>query len=259
MWVYLKERRGAIIVFIALICTIAPWMIRNALVFHRPVIELSTGYNLYVGYHPKGDGIFQYGISVDLMPILDDAERERIGLEKALGFIRNDPARVSYLTLHRLAHFFSLERRAWEYFYSNNFFGYIPFVYLLPIALILMLPFVIITPAALLGFATMPYRRAHVLIAALMCGYILPHLLILAEDRFHLTLVPLFAIGAAVFFANGRQRLRQLWTTRHTVLIGVIVLGLTLLFLNWGLEIHADWSRLLTLFGPDGNHANFNY
>jgi len=36
--------------------TIAPWLIRNSLLHHKLTgIELD-GYNLYLGYHPKGNG-----------------------------------------------------------------------------------------------------------------------------------------------------------------------------------------------------------
>ena len=55
------------------------------------------GYNLYVGYYPDGNGSFLFGPSLDLVPILDDAVRDQIGTQKALGFIRADAGTNSSL------------------------------------------------------------------------------------------------------------------------------------------------------------------
>src|SRR5687767_15298523 len=83
-------------------------------------IETSMGYNLYLGYHPKGNGSFVFGPSLDLLTILDDAERDRIGTEKAVAFIRERPERFIPLAANRLGFFFGLEKRVLMYFYSNN-------------------------------------------------------------------------------------------------------------------------------------------
>src|SRR5258708_40056587 len=126
MWMVVKQLRGAILAFLMLAATTAPWVIRNSLISpHLTGIETSLGYNLYVGYHPQSTGTFAYGPSLDLLTIADDAERERVGTQKALEFIRADPGRFWYLALRRLGYFFGLERRALAYFYSNNFFGHI--------------------------------------------------------------------------------------------------------------------------------------
>jgi len=77
---------------------ITPWIVRNSLLHHKLTgIETSMGYNLYLGYHPKGNGSFVFGPSLDLLPILDDAERDRVGTEKAIEFIKAEPERVILL------------------------------------------------------------------------------------------------------------------------------------------------------------------
>ncbi len=54
-----------------------PWAVRNTLLHRQPTwVETSLGYNLYLGYHPQGTGTLQYGISLDLLPTLDDRERD---------------------------------------------------------------------------------------------------------------------------------------------------------------------------------------
>src|SRR5258706_378479 len=155
-WFLLRERVKALALLAALVIMIAPWIIRNSLLYGRPTpIELSMGYNLYVGYHPQSTGTFIYGPSLDLLTIADDAERERIGTQKAIEFIEADPGRFPYLAVRRLGYFFGLERRALTYFYSSNFFGYIPFPLLLALAILILSPFVIVSCSAVFGLALM--------------------------------------------------------------------------------------------------------
>jgi hypothetical protein len=91
---------------------IAPWIVRNSLLHGKMTgVESSMGYNLYLGYHPEGDGSFVFGPSLDLVPILnDDTERDQLGTHKALEFIRAEPGRFLPLALNRLGFFFGLEK-----------------------------------------------------------------------------------------------------------------------------------------------------
>lgn len=192
--------------------TIAPWVIRNSLLHHKLTgIETSMGYNLYLGYHPQGNGSFVFGPSLDLLTILDDAQRDRIGTQKAVEFMKAEPERFIPLAINRLGFFFGLEKRVLMYFYGNNIIGYIPRPLLLTISAILLLPFVIISISAALGLAYLRWKPEHILLCLLFIGYILPHVLILSEDRFHLALVPYLAILAAQVWINGFAPLSVRW------------------------------------------------
>ncbi len=261
VWFALRQRRGAVVMALALALTIAPWMSRNYVLFGRATIELSMGYNLYVGYHPESTGTFKYGPSLDLLTILDDGERERVGIQRAVAFIRADPARVPVLAVQRLGHFFGLERRALTYFYSNNFFGYIPFPLLLTAALVLLLPFVMISTSAALGLALMDWRKETLLLVLFVFAYLAPHVPLLAEDRFHLTLVPFLTILAAQAWTGGPAALWQRWQQSRwgKVALLLAVLVIFLLFTNWGLELHRDADKIRLLFGPEGNKTYFPY
>src|SRR5687767_5119995 len=188
-WFTLKQRRGAILIACTFLLTIAPWIIRNSLLHNKLTgIETSMGYNLYLGYHPQGKGSFVFGPSLDLLTILDDAERDRIGTQKAMGFIRAQPERFIPLAVNRLGFFFGLEKRVLMYFYSNNIVGYIPRPSLLMISAILLLPFVMISTSAALGVSLLRWRPEHILLGLLLISYVVPHIFILSEDRFHLAL-----------------------------------------------------------------------
>jgi hypothetical protein len=262
-WLVLRNWKGAVVLLITMVAVCLPWIIRNSLLYGRLVgIESSLGYNLYVGYHPKSTGTFQYGISLDLIPILDDRLRDKIGTQKAIEFIRADPSRVLTLAVLRLGHFFELERRALTFFYSNNFFGFISTPLLLTLALLLLLPFVVVSISSIFGLVLAEWRRKEVILLGLvLLTYLIPHVLILAEDRFHLTIVPFMAILAARYWDGGYWDLKSLYSSSKIgkILFIIACLAVALLCINWGYELSRDSDKLVLLFGPNGNHTGFPY
>src|SRR6185369_3062598 len=105
--------------------------------------------------------------------------------------------------VRRLGYFFGLERRALTYFYASNFFGYIPFPFLLTLAILILAPFVIVACSAAFGLALMRWDRATLILPLMMAGYLLPHVFLLADDRLHFTLIAPLAILAAVCWTGG--------------------------------------------------------
>ena len=261
-WFSLRQRRGALLIALAFILTIAPWIIRNSLLHQKLTgIETSMGYNLYLGYHPQGNGSFVFGPSLDLLTILDDAERDRIGTQKAIQFIQAQPERFIPLAINRLGFFFGLEKRVLMYFYSNNIIGYVPLPLLLTLSAILLLPFVIISISAAFGLAYLRWKPEHILLILLLVGYILPHVLILSEDRFHLALVPYIAILAAQVWVNGFAPLSVRW---YESAVGKMVVSLAIftafmLITNWSFELIRDADKISQLLGPHGNQSHFPY
>jgi hypothetical protein len=261
-WFSLKQRRGAILLAVAFALTITPWIVRNSLLHHKLTgIETSMGYNLYLGYHPQGNGSFVFGPSLDLLTILDDAERDKVGTEKAIEFIKAEPERFIPLAINRLGFFFGLEKRVLMYFYGNDILGFIPLPLLLTISAVLLLPFVVISISAALGLSLLRWRPEHILLGLLLIGYILPHVFILSEDRFHLALIPYIAILAAQVWVNGIAPLDVHWDES---LIGKFMVIFAfcvalLLLANWRFELIRDADKIAQLLGPGGNQAYFPY
>ena len=256
-WFSLKQKRGAILVTLAFALTITPWVIRNSLLHHKLTgIETSMGYNLYLGYHPKGNGSFVFGPSLDLLPILDDSVRDKVGTQRAIEFIKAEPERFVTLAVNRLGFFFGLEKRVLMYFYSNDLLGYISLPLLLTISAFLLLPFVFISISASLSLTSLKRTPQTELLFLLIVAYILPHVFILAEDRFHLALVPYVAILAAQFWVNGFGLLE---TQREKILLVIGVVCVILLLANWGIELNRDWDKIAQLLGPNGNQTYFPY
>lgn len=262
-WIALRNWKGAVTLFLTAIVVCLPWIVRNSMLHGRLVgIESSLGYNLYVGYHPESTGTFQYGISLDLVPMLDDGLRDKIGTTKAIEFIKNDPLRILPLAIMRAGHFFGLERRALTYFYSNNFFGFIQPPLLLGASIFLLLPFMVLASSSVYGLLLADWRRNEVIMLGLVLAtYVLPHILLLAEDRFHLTVVPFLAILGARLWDGGIRDLKRLYrlSAPGKTLVIAATLLVVLLIINWGYELVRDQDKLLLLFGPEGNRTGFPY
>lgn len=259
---FFLHRRKALIAAVSFILVITPWIIRNSLLHQKPTgIETSMGYNLYLGYHPDGNGSFVFGPSLDLLTILDDAERDRVGTQKAIEFIKAEPERFIPLAVNRLGYFFGLEKRVLMYFYSNNIIGYIPLPWLLTISAVLLLPFVFVSTSAALGISLLRWRPEHILLVLLLITYILPHVFILSEDRFHLALIPYFSILAAHVWVFGFAPIVSRWRESRAgkILVLISILFAFLLVTNWGLELHRDADKISQLLGPNGNQSHFPY
>lgn len=255
--IYTLRRRALLAVF-AFLLVVTPWVIRNSLLHSRFTgIETSMGYNLYLGYYPEGNGSFIFGPSLDLIPILDDSLRDQIGTQKALEFIRAEPERILPLALNRLGFFFGLEKRVLMYFYSNNIIGFIPRPLLLTISAVLLLPFVLICIFAALGLSLLRWNTKTVLLALLFLAYLLPHVFILSEDRFHLALVPFIAILAAHFWVSRNSIPTYASGPRMMVVISVLIVFL--LIFNWSIELSRDADKIAALLSPNGNHTSYPY
>ena len=132
---------------------------------------------------------------------------------------------------------------------------------MLIISAILLLPFVIIGVGAALGLSFISWRPQHILRLLLFLGYLLPHVFILSEDRFHLAIVPFFSILTAQFWTNGFQGMAARWhesrQAKFFILFGVVIA--VLLIFNWGWELTRDWDKIAQLLGPNGNQSYFPY
>ena len=143
------------------------------------------------------------------------------------------------------------------YFYSNNILGYIPTPLLLLISAILLLPLVFVSVFAVLGFVVLKRSPQKDMLNLLLIAYILPHVFILAEDRFHLALIPFFAILAAFTIILIKERTyKQIATSRSLIVASILIL---LLILNWGLELNRDADKIAQILGPKGTQSNFTY
>jgi hypothetical protein len=171
------------------------------------------------------------------------------------------PERFVPLAINRLGFFFGLEKRVLMYFYSNNLLGYVPRPTLLATSAFLLLPFVVVSLSAALGLVFLRNRPEHILLVLLLIGYLLPHVLILSEDRFHLALVPYLAILATQLWVNGFAPIKMRWHESQAgkLVVVIAVLCAFLLLVNWGFELTRDADKISQLLGRNGNQTYFPY
>jgi 4-amino-4-deoxy-L-arabinose transferase-like glycosyltransferase len=246
-----------------------PWSIRNTLLYGQFVfVESSLGFNFYLGYHPDGTGTFDSPIAVDFMEEIGgfDApslETEKLvhtlGVERGLDFIKDKPIRAVWLLVSKLSHFLRLDKKAALFFYSNNFLGELSPPILLLGLLVLSSPWVVVLLLSVVGMSFSDITKDRVLIYLLVLYFIGIHMLIMAEPRFHLVLVPflaIFAVQGARTLLQGRDiAVRQ--DTRWRLMWCLMVIAL--LVLNWGYELNVDMDKLRLIFSPGGNMARFTY
>jgi hypothetical protein len=91
-------------------------------------------------------------------------------------------------------------------------------------------------------------------------GYILPHVFILSEDRFHLCTVPYIAIPAASlgqWICAAFCALQRSGTGKW--IVSLAIFAAFLLVANWGFELIRDADKIARLLGPNGNQSYFPY
>ncbi len=273
LWYYVSPRReaiknwGLLLLWVAVLTV--PWSVRNSLLHDQFVfVESSLGFNFYLGYHPEGTGTFDSSIAVDFVegiggfdsPSLETEKLvHNLGMERGLGFIKRDPTRAAWLLLSKLSHFLRLDKRAALFFYSNNFLGELPPFVLLLVLSVLCLPWVVVLLLSVIGMVFSDMTRDKVLVYLLFVYFVGIHVLIMAEPRFHLVLVPflaIFAVQGAMTLLRGRHLIAG-QDARWRLTLCMLVMAL--LVLNWMYELNVDVDKLGLIFSPGGNIARFTY
>ena len=248
-----KRVRAGLIFLLVAFGTCLPWSLRNSLVMGRPAfVENSLGYNLFIGYNPAGDGGFDSAVAIQPMNILDDGQREQYCLAQALGFIRQDPGEAVRRVFVRLEKFVGPEDREFFYFYSNNLLGAIPQPWLGLIYALLVLPRLATLLGGMAGLCRLADRGLAVVVIFFLAGYAFPHLLVIAEPRFHLAWLPVLMPFAVYGWQAGW---RSLAGRKNLVLLAILLA--VLLFFTLGFL--ADWPKLVTIMSPGGNQSYFSY
>jgi 4-amino-4-deoxy-L-arabinose transferase-like glycosyltransferase len=277
LWWYAADKREGLKNWILILLPVAaltiPWSIRNTLLYKEFVfVESSLGFNFYVGYHPQGTGTFDSPIAVDFLeeigafdePSLETEKlSDNLGMERGWSFIRDDPAHAAWLLLSKLSHLLRLDKRVLLYFYSNNFLGELPPSVLLAIFLFICVPWVIVLPLSVPGMVLSELTRDRVAVYLLLAYLVGVHVLIMAEPRFHLVMVPflaIFAVQGAMVLYRARHNLGAVegaMGARWGLALSAVIVAL--LLLNWVYELHVDMDKLRLLFSAGGNVARFTY
>jgi 4-amino-4-deoxy-L-arabinose transferase-like glycosyltransferase len=208
--------QGGIALVVAL-AVIAPWTIRNAVMLHSPVlISTNVGDDLCMGHNPDAKGAFVSTVYCEPPKLASrtalEVRRYRWNTKEALTYAVHHPGREVELVGLRAHYTFGWgDSDALDVVES---YGSDPFIaHKLRNTLVVIADawYYVVAAVALLGLATFVRGRdpRRLMILLSMVSLLIPALAILGGDRFHVPVVPLLALVAAVPVARAATALTR--------------------------------------------------
>ena len=252
-----SKKRGllaAALFLSATILTLSPWVIRNYRVFgHFVAVDTMGGLNLYMGNYEhtplhrawaavsNPPEIAWYRGHEEELKELNEAERQRWAIKKALEFMKEHPGLTALRTLIKTANFWQLERTIIAGMQKGIFLGLQNKITKVILTLSILLAYVTV---AILGFSGLLLRIlnhrgsyafsqnyihkgrtekfADRLILLIISYFTAIHAVVFGHSRYHLPLIPLLGIYAAYLMVNF-QTIRQN-QPKFKVILGLIFL-----------------------------------
>lgn len=195
-----------ILVIISFLIFLAPWLIRNKMLFDHYAITSNGGINFWIGHNPASNGSFKYTVQNNpLEKVTGEFNRSKVGYEEGLNFLLENPVEEVKLLFLKFAHFvepdFSL-MQSMEYKpewknYQRSVLVYREFSPLLLYGLHLLTVIVILAGIWSLVFANDTNERYLLYIRLIVLFWVCSHLIFFGVARFRLPLMPLFIAMAA--------------------------------------------------------------
>jgi hypothetical protein len=239
-----RARRGptAAVLVLAAVLTVTPWTIRNAVVF-RAFIPVSTmgGLNLWQGNTTLSHLQIYEVLATKGGPV----EQDRYCRAMARTTIaERQPAWILEKLRSEMPEFWKAGSEVLDHLVGRGACGPLPAARLVPVELLLVLPYLAVLGLFLVGLARLRFSGAAWLLLLLLGAYNAAHVVAYATTRFRLPVLPaVFMVAAAVAAGRGDGTLRPLRGWRLVLLVALVVAALATLVP--GLEELASW-RLLT-------------
>jgi 4-amino-4-deoxy-L-arabinose transferase-like glycosyltransferase len=239
----------------ALLLLVTPWAIRNTLLQGTPTfVATNGGVVLYEGNYehtPLDRPWRAHAIDDDLKvrrllpPGISEGERQAIATQRALAFMRAHPGLTIHRSLVKMANVWGLEREVVGLILAGEY-GAVGRLGALALSSAIFATYVITLLGGVVGLCFAVARRGpamafHLFTAVLVAFVTLAHALAFGHPRFHLPLMPLFALYAA-----------HAWTIRSTIrgalrtpAFGVAAALTGLLAVVWMREIALESERFI--------------
>ena len=246
---WLRPARERLLATAALVLTavlvIAPWTIRNALVF-KAFIPVSTmgGLNLWQG----NTTLTHLQIYEVLARIEGPVEQDRYCRRMAWETIgARQPAWIVEKLREQMPEFWKAGSEVLDHVVGREACGPVATSTLVAIELVLVLPYVALLVAGAIGLSRLRFGPAAVSLLALLAAYNAAHVAAYATTRFRLPVMPVvFFVAAAAIVGRREGLLLPLRGFRLALLVALLLATCAVL---WpGLEELASW-RLLTSGG----------
>jgi len=232
---------GAGALLLATALTIAPWTLRNAIVF-RAFIPVSTmgGLNLW-----QGNTTLTHLQIYDVLAGIDGAVAQdrycrRLAWETIAA---RQPAWVFEKLAEQMPEFWKAGSEVLDHLVGRGACGPLAPARLVAIELVLVLPYLALLALALIGVARLRFTPPAVLLLVLAAAYNAAHVAAYATTRFRLPVLPvLFMLAGALIVGRGDDSLAPL-RGRRLALLAVLAL-VAIAVLAPGLEELVTWQRL---------------
>lgn len=253
---------------------LAPWLVFTTRVAGGPLLDATSGMNVLLGNHPAATGRLVMSDDeplrqrhvVGAVSVADAVARAtRAGLSWAVAhpgaWLRLAGAKVGYLL--------GLEGREHAWVYGHGYFGARRPLVVWAWGLALMVSFPLLVVAAAVGIsrAAGPLEASHVALVAfvlLTCGL---HVASFGESRFHLPLVPVLAVAAALgpgaaarsgagLAAPSAGAVRDATGRTRAIVALAVVVVLAVVWLGQAPEL---WTALQRLQAQDGWQSALPY
>jgi 4-amino-4-deoxy-L-arabinose transferase-like glycosyltransferase len=232
-----RALRESALLLLCVALVAAPWLLRNLLVFHAPVLSTNGGVNFWIGNNESANGSYRVppeGTPMDDLP--GEVARDRAGWSLGARFIASHPGKYLLLAVKKLAYLFSSEspiavflahpepppgdaRYAQLYVDTPIFFH---------IAVNIHYVFFIIAGIAGLLCAPPALRDAVRTMLLIVTCWVVVHLVFFGSSRFHYPLLPFFVLPSAYWV--GRPRcICALSPRRKLVLLACVLCFLSIL------------------------------
>jgi hypothetical protein len=233
---------GAATLALVSLLTIVPWTVRNAIVF-RTFIPVSTmgGLNLWQG-NTTLTHLQIYEVLAGIEgPVAQDRYCRRQAWETIAA---RQPAWILDKLAEQMPEFWKAGSEVLDHLVGREACGPLTTAALVPIELVLILPYLALLGLLLVGLARLRFGAAAGLLLVLLTAYNAAHVVAYSTTRFRLPVMPVvFLVAAALLAGRSEGSLRPLGG-RRAVLLALLVLVAAALIAP-GLGELAFW-RLLT-------------
>jgi hypothetical protein len=244
------ENRGGFlragVFLLALVLTLAPWTIRNAVVFHAfiPVSTMGAS-NLWQGNVP----LTHLEVHETLGRITDPIERDRYARKLAWQVIlERQPSWIFEKTAIQMPEFWKAGSEVLDHLVGRGSCGPLSSTTVKALEVVTVGPYLVLLGISLVGLARWRVTSSGVLLLVLAGAYNLAHVAAYATTRFRLPILPVVFLFAALAVASPRDTLAPLRGWRLALVIALVLA--TLLVLWPGLDELLLWRSLLGLPPP---------
>ena len=214
-------RRGAVaraVVFAScLVLTLAPWTIRNAIVFHAfiPVSTMGAS-NLWQGNVP----ITHLEVHATLGEASGAVERDRLARKLAWQAIRaRQPLWIFEKLLGQMPEFWKADSEIVDHYVGRRACGVLAPAAALALEALAVLPYLVLLGLSLIGLARLRITAGAVLLLVMLAAYNLAHVVAYATPRFRLPVLPVVFLLAALALVVPREGVRAPLRGRRIVLL----------------------------------------